>query len=61
MLILTRCIGETICIGDDIEITILDAKGRQVRIGTKAPKDVRVHREEVSQRIADKMTINEQH
>lgn len=51
MLILTRRIGETLMIGDDIEVTVLGVKGNQVRLGIKAPKDVRVNREEIHQRI----------
>lgn len=51
MLILTRRVGETICIGDDIEVVVLGVKGNQVRIGVKAPTDVEVHREEIYQRI----------
>lgn len=51
MLILTRRIGETLCIGDDIEVTVLDVKGGQVRLGIHAPKDVAVHREEIYRRI----------
>lgn len=51
MLILTRRIGETVVIGDDIEVTVLNVKGNQVRVGIEAPKDVPVHREEVRQRI----------
>lgn len=51
MLILTRCVGESINIGNDITITVLGVSGQQVRIGTKAPKDVPVHREEITQRI----------
>lgn len=47
MLILTRRIGETIIIGDDIEVTVLAVQGSQVRIGVKAPKDVVVDREEI--------------
>jgi carbon storage regulator len=51
MLILTRRIGETIMIGDDIALTVLSVKGGQVRIGIAAPRDVAVHREEVYGRI----------
>ncbi len=51
MLILTRRVGETILIGDNVAVTVLGLKGNQVRIGIKAPKDVSVHREEVAGRI----------
>ena len=47
MLILTRRIGETLRINDEITVTVLSIKGNQVRIGTRAPKNVEVHREEV--------------
>ncbi|MDO4626219.1 MAG: carbon storage regulator CsrA [Pasteurellaceae bacterium] len=51
MLILTRKVGESLLIGDDIAITILNVRGNQVKVGVKAPKNVSVHREEIYQRI----------
>ena len=51
MLILTRRVGETLMVGDEVTITVLGVKGNQVRIGVNAPKDVAVHREEIYQRI----------
>ncbi len=47
MLIITRRVGETLCIGDDVTVTVLGVKGNQVRIGTNAPRHVEVHREEI--------------
>jgi carbon storage regulator len=52
MLILTRRVGETLRIGDDISVQVLEVRGDQVRLGVAAPKSVAVHREEVFQRIA---------
>ncbi len=51
MLILTRRVGETLMIGDDISVTVLGVKGNQVRVGVNAPRDVAVHREEIYDRI----------
>lgn len=51
MLILTRRVGETLMIGEEVSVTVLGIKGNQVRIGVNAPKDVSVHREEIYQRI----------
>jgi len=52
MLILTRRVGETLKIGDDIEVTVLGLRGGQVRMGINAPRDVAVHREEILDRDA---------
>ena len=51
MLILTRRVGESLMIGDEVTMTVLGVKGNQVRIGVKAPKEVAVHREEILDRI----------
>jgi carbon storage regulator len=53
MLILTRRVGESLMIGDDVTITVLGVKGNQVRVGVDAPRDVAVHREEIFNRIQE--------
>jgi carbon storage regulator len=59
MLILTRRVGETLMVGDDVTVTVLGVKGNQVRIGVNAPKDVSVHREEIYLRIQEESEPNE--
>lgn len=51
MLIVTRRVGETVMIGDDITVTVLGVKGNQARVGVNAPKEVAVHREEIYEKI----------
>jgi carbon storage regulator len=56
MLILTRRVGETVIIGNDVDVTVLGVKGNQVRLGVKAPREVSVHREEIFQRISQEQS-----
>lgn len=58
MLILTRKVGETIVINDDIRVTILGIKGNQIRIGVEAPSNVAVHRKEIHERIKVEAAAN---
>lgn len=58
MLILTRRIGETLMVGDEVTVTVLGVKGNQVRIGVTAPKDVSVHRQEVYDKIQKESSVS---
>jgi carbon storage regulator len=61
MLILTRRVGETLMVGDDVTVTVLGVKGNQVRIGVNAPKDIAVHREEIYERIKKEQAAAGEH
>lgn len=60
MLILTRRVGETLMIGDEVSVTVLGVKGNQIRIGVNAPKEVSVHREEIYDRIRKEQEVDAQ-
>ena len=53
MLILTRKVGEAVAVGDDIQISVVEIKGTQVKLGIQAPKNIEVHREEIYQKIQE--------
>jgi carbon storage regulator len=59
MLILTRRVGETLMIGNNVTVTVLGTKGSQVRLGVNAPRDVSVHREEIYERIQKEKEVGE--
>jgi carbon storage regulator len=53
LLILTRKVGESVAIGDDIQVSVVEIKGTQVKLGIRAPRDVTVHREEIYLKIQE--------
>ena len=59
MLILTRRVGESVMIGDNVTVTVLGVKGNQVRVGVNAPKEIPVHREEIYERIKREESNNQ--
>ncbi len=59
MLILTRRVGETLVVGDDVTVTVLGVRGSQIRLGVDAPKEIAVHRKEIYQRIQKERNTQE--
>ncbi len=59
MLILTRRVGESVMIGDDVKISVLGIKGNQIRLGVAAPREISVHREEIYLRVQDELAENQ--
>ena len=57
MLVLTRKLGETVTIGNNIKVTVVDVKGKQVRLGIKAPADTEIHREEIYEKIQEESKL----
>ena len=57
MLVLSRTVGKSIIIDDDVEVTVLEVQGNSVRLGINAPKEVSIHREEIYQRIQEEKQV----